>query len=396
VNAMTQHTATDAGISPYMAAKRAKCATLPSPTSAYAMGVRLRDLDAEFVLLDHERVETTNNKVRAARDKRMNKIAREQRSLEQAVFKSNPKTMPDAVAMQMVALSYLGCLAEGSVPVGATMEERLTQIYSVSVRALQFMATVYGVNLDSIGGDYYLGNRNRLFEITDPVVHADASHPDAGLLKACAEFHQLLAEEKSLIPLLDGDVQDKAVEAAHDYWDSDLMVRVDELVDLIRDLHARTAEGMRAKCSVATVWLNRKVCCGVGDTFDSVAEFPERLYMSALQDVAATPTFFPVDPKGDDADLTRICAEHVVNIDAYNRSGGNGPDLAVDPLWLAYERTRNAIRDAKPRTLEGMLAKARAAKAEARQLDGTEDPNGTPAEGWAWDLVNDLLAGAAQ
>ena len=96
-----------------------------------------------------------------------------------------------------------------------------------------------------------------------------------------------------------------------------------------------------------------------------------------------------------DADLVRICAEHVVNMEAYNRDGGMLSAGEPDPLWTAYAQTREAISAAKPRTLQGMLAKARAAKAEARQPDGTHDPEGSPAEEWAWDLVNDLLAGRA-
>src|ERR1700733_12744693 len=47
----------------------------------------------------------------------------------------------------------------------ATMDERLTKIYSASVRAFQFVTAVHGVSLDAVGGDYYLGERNRLFGI---------------------------------------------------------------------------------------------------------------------------------------------------------------------------------------------------------------------------------------
>lgn len=92
-----------------------------------------------------------------------------------------------------------------------------------------------------------------------------------------------------------------------------------------------------------------------------------------------------------DADLIRVCEEHTVNRDNYNRDGGY---VAVgdDPLWRAYERTRDAISDAKPKTLERMVAKAFAAKAEALRPNGQEDPEGTPAEHWAWDLVDDILA----
>jgi hypothetical protein len=125
---------------------------------------------------------------------------------------------------------------------------------------------------------------------------------------------------------------------------------------------------------------------------------PRRDFLALAAGAVAAGTVLPIGVAGaaehHDADLIRICAEHVVNMDAYNRSGAQLP-LDDDPLWLAYERTRDAIHGAKPKTIEGMLAKARAAKAEARGLDGSENPECTPAAYWAWDLVNDLLAGRA-
>ena len=108
--------------------------------------------------------------------------------------------------------------------------------------------------------------------------------------------------------------------------------------------------------------------------------------VAALPGVAAPAGAAP----GPDAALIRLCAEHVANMDAYNASPGI-LELEDDPLWAAYEETRNAIRDARPQTMAGMLAKARAAKAEARRSDGTEEPEGCPAADWAFDLVNDLL-----
>jgi hypothetical protein len=51
----------------------------------------------------------------------------------------------------------------------------------------------------------------------------------------------------------------------------------------------------------------------------------------------------------------------------------------------------DAISNAQPRTLEGLQAKACAAKAEARTPDGREHPDGSIAARWSWDLVNDLL-----
>ena len=89
-----------------------------------------------------------------------------------------------------------------------------------------------------------------------------------------------------------------------------------------------------------------------------------------------------------DAELIQICAGHAARIAAVN----HGPDEEDDgPLWQAYQRSRDAIHAAVPVTMAGMVAKARAAKAEARNADGSESPSCCPAETWAWDLVNDLL-----
>ena len=63
-------------------------------------------------------------------------------------------------------------------------------------------------------------------------------------------------------------------------------------------------------------------------------------------------------------------------------------DAKHNPLWAAYEQTRDAIHEAEPQSIQGMLAKARAAKIEAGPRD---DPDDGVAIRWAWDLVNDLL-----
>jgi hypothetical protein len=49
------------------------------------------------------------------------------------------------------------------------------------------------------------------------------------------------------------------------------------------------------------------------------------------------------------------------------------------------------VSDTRPRTLEGMQAKARAAKAEALMPDGSEQPDNTIAAHWSWEMMNDLL-----
>lgn len=97
-------------------------------------------------------------------------------------------------------------------------------------------------------------------------------------------------------------------------------------------------------------------------------------------------------PSHPDVDLIAVCAGHAAKIQAYNQGDGDFAALDEDPLWTAYEASRDFISNAKPRTLEGVLAKARAAKAEAVGLDGSDHPGGSMGEIWAWDLVGDLLA----
>ena len=58
-----------------------------------------------------------------------------------------------------------------------------------------------------------------------------------------------------------------------------------------------------------------------------------------------------IAPGNPDAELIRVCNEHVTNLHASNASS---IDTDEDPLWDAYERTRDAISGAKPRTLAGM------------------------------------------
>ena len=95
-----------------------------------------------------------------------------------------------------------------------------------------------------------------------------------------------------------------------------------------------------------------------------------------------------------DTALSDLAARHIANLRAFNTSDEiNGAD---GPLWAAYEATRDAISAAKPASLDDMLAKARAAKAEATDSKGRERPEGSMAANWAWDLLNDLLRLARQ
>jgi hypothetical protein len=91
-----------------------------------------------------------------------------------------------------------------------------------------------------------------------------------------------------------------------------------------------------------------------------------------------------------DAELIALCDRHIANHHAYNNSD---PKLNSDdnPLWPVYEATRDALDEAKPMTLAGLVAKARAAKVEAWSPTGHENYAGGRPREWSWDLVNDLL-----
>lgn len=125
---------------------------------------------------------------------------------------------------------------------------------------------------------------------------------------------------------------------------------------------------------------------------NAVSPIPARLTESESAAIGAPNVGTTNTLGGPDAELIRLCEEHVANLCAYCGSAFDG-EFENDPLWHAYERTRDAMHDAKPQTIEGMLAKARATKAEALGVDGKdrEPPFHCPADHWAWDLVNDLL-----
>ncbi|WP_043838366.1 hypothetical protein [Muricoccus aerilatus] len=115
---------------------------------------------------------------------------------------------------------------------------------------------------------------------------------------------------------------------------------------------------------------------------------PRRGFLGILAAVAVTPAAATIAPSPD-ADLIRICEAHPAILKALDKHGSGEDDC---PFWLAYVRSRDAIHTAVPMTLAGMIAKARAAKAEAFNSEsGTEIPHGTPGETWGWDIVNDLL-----
>jgi hypothetical protein len=64
---------------------------------------------------------------------------------------------------------------------------------------------------------------------------------------------------------------------------------------------------------------------------------------AALAPVAAGATAVPADEA--DAELIRACAQHAINMDAYNATDeiNNVLNGGPEPLWEAYEKTRNFI-----------------------------------------------------
>ncbi|MBI0534648.1 hypothetical protein D9599_03575 [Roseomonas sp. KE2513] len=96
----------------------------------------------------------------------------------------------------------------------------------------------------------------------------------------------------------------------------------------------------------------------------------------------------PAGPADLDAELIRLCAERAWRIEAAN----DAADVQEDgPTWRAYSESRDAIGRARPVTLAGMIAKARATQIEANSPDGSVTLSGTVAEGWARDMLDDLL-----
>lgn len=89
-----------------------------------------------------------------------------------------------------------------------------------------------------------------------------------------------------------------------------------------------------------------------------------------------------------DAAVIALCAEHEETRAAACAS--DSEDLN-DPIWLAYDRTRDAISAARPETMAGVIAKIRAAKGEARMPDGTESTENYPVPDWASQIMNDIL-----
>ena len=91
-----------------------------------------------------------------------------------------------------------------------------------------------------------------------------------------------------------------------------------------------------------------------------------------------------------DAGLIRLCAEHIANRATYNTLR-RLPGIGGRPAVARLRAHPDAVCDAKPQTIAGMVAIARVAKVEATRSDGTEEPENGVSADLAWNLVNDLL-----
>ena len=93
-----------------------------------------------------------------------------------------------------------------------------------------------------------------------------------------------------------------------------------------------------------------------------------------------------------DAELIRLCAAHGAIARACDESDPESSlDIDDDPLFYAYGLSCDLIRKARPVTLAGIIAKAKAVVVEDPKIADPEYCSHGPAESWSFDLVNDLI-----
>ena len=102
-------------------------------------------------------------------------------------------------------------------------------------------------------------------------------------------------------------------------------------------------------------------------------------------------------PTHPDAELIVACKRHPALLAAWSRELASTNDEAIwrgeGPAGVAYDANRDLIAAARPQTMAGVLAKARAARAEGTMQDGSEEEQSftSDASAWAWDVVGDVL-----
>ena len=100
----------------------------------------------------------------------------------------------------------------------------------------------------------------------------------------------------------------------------------------------------------------------------------------------------PAPADNPDAELIRLFEAHGALSRACDASDPESTlDMKDDPLFRAYGESCDLIRAARPKTLAGIVAKAKAAVAEDPALADPEYTSHGPAETWSFDVVNDLI-----
>jgi hypothetical protein len=92
-----------------------------------------------------------------------------------------------------------------------------------------------------------------------------------------------------------------------------------------------------------------------------------------------------------DAELLRVCALCLKLRDAINAAPSE-IDGDEHPAWGAYIAAGHRIGELEAQTIDGMVAKARVAMAEATKIDGTElSYDLLPPVSWGWGVMRDVL-----
>lgn len=218
-----------------------------------------------------------------------------------------------------------------------------------------------------------------------PAIASNGS--DAALIALTAEFCALERQHRAQPGTTFGTPEYKAREAEA----GAIMERQEEIANALLDTPATTLAGHQAIARALDAWADP-------EDYGRDEGTAELLIGALLRGLVGRvpedePRFIPPpaaarawpDP---DAALIALCTEHMENWHAVTRhTTGNLEDC---PHGLAYIRTLELVTEARAQTFAGMMAKAAAAKLEARNRDGTEDWEGTIAGRWGWDLIGDL------
>jgi hypothetical protein len=218
---------------------------------------------------------------------------------------------------------------------------------------------------------------------------AKAAELDGELIALCAESERLEADYCRLCWASDwghpkyGTPEQQSALAAF----AAVGERQQEVLMQIAVLAARTPEGLGAKARALHTYFGDNppehgLPCGDA-LWSLVCDVAGRA--PAIRHATSAPTIAAADTSNPDAELIQVCAQHCVNMDAFNDAAGD----ADGALWAAYSESCDFITASKPQSLAGVLAKAKAARHEANYDE--DDWSGTMGEAWAPAIINALL-----